>query len=166
MQEWHDFYAFTGTAAATLMGLMFVVVSLGQRKLASEEGTRATRAFFTPIVVFFATVIVVAMLMLIPNTAPSALGALLVALAVIGISYMIASGAHSTWLTSDLGFDDLMCYVVLPYSAYVAIGVAGFAISRSASFGFCIAAGAMLLLLLIGVRNAWDLVVYQIQHSE
>jgi len=79
--KWHEFYAFAGGAAATLMGLMFVVMSLGQRTLATEEGSQAMRALFTPIVVFFATVIVVAMLMLIPDPVPRLLGVLLGAIA-------------------------------------------------------------------------------------
>jgi hypothetical protein len=165
LQMWRDFYVFVGTAAATLMGLMFVVMSLGQHALATEEGQRATRAFFTPIVVFFATVIVVAVLMLVPDTPPTALGVLLAVVAGAGLIYMIASRAHTIWRTSELGLDDLMWYVILPYVGYAATGVAAVAIWKTAGFGFYAAGGAMLLLLLIGIRNAWDLVVYNIQRS-
>jgi hypothetical protein len=165
LHAWHEFYTFAGTAAATLMGLMFVVMTLGQRTLATEEGSRATRGFFTPIVVFFATVILVAMIMLIPDTPAAVLGALLTALAVVGLVYMILSGAHKMWQTSELGYDDLIWYVVLPYVSYAAVGAAGAAMWKANSLGFYTAAGAMLLLLLIGIRNAWDLVIYNVQHS-
>jgi hypothetical protein len=165
LEAWRDFYVFTGTAAATLMGLMFVVMSLGQGRLATEEGIQATRGFFTPIVVFFATIIVVATLMLMPGGAPSALGLLLAALAVGGLVFMIASGAHNVWRIGELGFDDLVWYVALPYVAYAAIGVAAGAIWKANTFGLYTAAAAMLLLLLIGIRNAWDLVVYNIQRG-
>src|SRR5690349_7531480 len=114
VDAWHEFYTFAGTAAATLMGLLFVVMSLGQRTLATEEGKRATRGFFTPIVVFFASVIVVAMCMLVPATSARALGAMIAAIALVGLFYMIASGAHHLWRTSELGYEDLMWYVVLP----------------------------------------------------
>ena len=165
MEAWHEFYTFAGTAAATLMGLLFVVMSLGQRLLASDEGVRATRGFFTPIVVFFATVIVTAMLMLIPHTTAPALGALLAVVAIVGLLYMIGSDVHRTWRTSELGIDDLLWYVVLPYVSYLIIGASAIGIWERAPFGPYGMSAAMLLLLLIGIRNAWDLVVYNIQRG-
>ena len=165
LEAWRDFYAFAGAAAATLMGLMFVVVSVGQRALATEEGSRALRGFFTPIVLFFTTVITVAVLMLIPDTLPSVLGVLLAAVALTGFVVMIASGVHATWTHSDLGLDDLTWYVILPYVSYAAIGAASLIVWRAPSLGLHIVAGAVLLLLLVGIRNAWDLVVYQIQQG-
>lgn len=166
LEAWRDFYAFAGTAAATLMGLMFVIVSLGQRLLATEEGTRATRGFFTPIVVFFATVILVTMLMLVPETPPSVLGTLLAVLALVGFMYMIASGAHRIWKTNELGFDDLIFYVLLPYVSYAALGVAAAGAFKASVAGLYAAAAAMLLFLLVSIRNAWDLIVYQIQRGD
>jgi hypothetical protein len=165
LHAWREFYTFTGAAAATLMGLMFVVMTLGQPSLATEDGSRALRAFFTPTVTFFVTIIVVAMLMLIPDTAPNALAALLGAVAVGGVLYMIASGAHRVWRANDLGLDDLMWYVALPYVSYASFGVAAVAIWKGAAFGLYTTAAAMLLLLLVGIRNAWDLVVYNIQRG-
>jgi hypothetical protein len=166
LESWREFYAFAGAAAATLMGLMFVVASLGHRSLATEEGQRVTRALFTPIVVFFATLIVVAMLMLIPDVPPNVLGALLAAVSVGGLVYMVASGAHRVWLANELGFDDLLWYVVLPYVSYALFGVAAVAIWKSAPFGPHVVAATMILLLLIGIRNAWDLVVYSMQRRD
>lgn len=165
LEAWHDFYVFAGTAAATLMGLMFVVVTLGQRTLATEQGSKATRGFFTPIVAFFASDIVLAMLMLIPKTSPSGLGVMLLVLAVAGVVYMVFSGAHRFWRENELGYDDLMWYVVLPYVSYIIIGVSATGVWRTAPFGLYSMAAAMLLLLLIGIRNAWDLVIYNIQRS-
>lgn len=165
LQTWRDFYAFTGAAAATLMGLMFVVMSLGQRTLATAEGSRAMRGFFTPIVMFFATVIVVTMLMLIPDIVPSVIGVLLAVVALVGIIYMITSGAHSMWRAGELGLDDLMWYVALPYVSYTVLGIAATAIWKTAPFRLYTVAAAMVLFLLIGIRNAWDLVVYNIQRG-
>src|SRR5215469_13606679 len=165
LSTWREFYALVGAIAATLMGLMFVVMSLGGRTLATEEGVRVTRGFFTPIVVFFATIIVVAMLMLIPRVYPSALAVLFGAVAIAGLIYMISSGAHRVWRTSELGIDDLMWYVVLPYVGYAATGVAAGGFWNAAAWGEYVAASAMLLFLIIGIRNAWDLVVYNIQRS-
>jgi len=166
LSRWREFYIFVGGSAATLMGLMFVVMSLGQRALAGEDGARATRGFFTPIVVFFATNIVVTAIFLIPDIGATVLAALLACVAVVGVIYMAASNVLGLWRQSELGFDDLLWYVILPYIGYIAIGVAAGGIWLGAGFGFFTAGSAMLLLLLVGVRNAWDLVVYQIQRTE
>ena len=166
LQHWHELYSVAAGVAATLMGLMFVVISLGQRALATDRGIQITRALYTPIVVFFVTVIVMSMLMLMPDTSPAALGALLGAVSLAGLIYMIISGAYNTWRSSDLGVDDLVSYVVLPYISYVALGVAAFMIWKAAPFGPHVEAGAMLSLLLIAIRNAWDLVVYSVQRGE
>jgi hypothetical protein len=165
LQSWHELYAVAAGVAATLMGLMFVVISLGQRSLASEQGPRVARALHTPIVVFFVTIIVVSMLMLMPDTAPAALGTLLALISVCGLIYMIASGSYSIWRSNDLGFDDLAWYVVLPYVSYATLGVAAFMIWKAMPFGPHVEAGAILLLLLIGMRNAWDLVVYNVRRG-
>jgi hypothetical protein len=166
LHSWHEFYAVAAGVAATLMGLMFVVISLGQRALASERGSRVARALHTPIVVFFVTIIVVSMLMLMPDTSPAALGSLLALLSVCGLTYMVASGAYGLWRSSDLGFDDLAWYVVLPYLTYAALGAAAVMIWKAVPFGPHVEAGAMLLLLLIGIRNAWDLIVYNVRRAD
>jgi hypothetical protein len=166
LQSWHELYGVTAGIAATLMGLVFVVISLGSRALRSEAGAQITRALHTPIVVFFVTIIVVSILMLMPDTAPNALGALLGTVSVGGLIYLIASGSYRIWREHDLGVDDLIWYVLLPYVSYAALGAAAVMIWKAAPFGPHVEAGAMLLLLLIGIRNAWDLVVYSVQRGE
>lgn len=167
LEQWHEFYTFAGTAAATLMGLMFVVVSLGQRRLATaEEGPQITRGLFTPIVVFFATVIAVAMLMLVPSTPRHALGASLVAVSLAGIVYMVASGAYRVWQRSELGLDDFAWYVVVPYASYAALGAAGVALWAGAAYALPAVAATMFLFLATSIRNAWDLVIYTVHQGD
>lgn len=170
LHGWHEFYAFAGAAAATLLGLMFVVMTLNQSALMTEAGSRVLRAFFTPTVAFFTTIIVIAMVMLIPETSPSALAGMLGAVAVVGVLYMVASGVHRMWRANDLGLDDLLWYVILPYVGYAAFGaaavgvwIAGAGVWTVLPISLYAAATAVFLLLLAGIRNAWDLVVYNIQ---
>jgi hypothetical protein len=148
------------------MGLMFVVVSVGQRVVGTPEGLPAIRAFFTPIVAFFATGIVLAMLMLMPYTSAQALGVLLVILGIAGLAYMVATGAHAAWRRSDLALDDWVWYVALPFLSYLAICGCGIALWNKAGAAFYVVGAAAILLLSIGIRNAWDLVVYISQHHE
>jgi|RhiMetdeSRZDD1v2_1073273.scaffolds.fasta_scaffold144926_2 hypothetical protein len=76
LTAWHNFYLLLGTAAATLTGLMFVVVSLGPQLIA-DHTTTGVGAFITPAVVYFTTVLVVAALMTVPAVPAPLLGALL-----------------------------------------------------------------------------------------
>ncbi len=113
--EWREFYSFTGTAAATLMGLMFVVMSLTQQALTNQRTQGAVSAFFTPIVAFFATEIVVSMLVLIPAITPLWLGSGFAAVGVGGSAYMLVRGVHARWRRRwDLDVDDWIWYFLLP----------------------------------------------------
>lgn len=165
LQQWHELYSVTAEIAATLMGLMFVVISLGRRSAASEALVAVTRALHTPIVVFFVTVIAVSILMLMPNTGTGALGALLGAASIGGLIYMIASGAYRVWREYELDTDDLVWYVLLPYLSYAALGAAAVMIWRAIPVGPHVEAGVVVLFLFIGIRNAWDLVTYTVRRG-
>ena len=52
VRDWHDFYALVGTAAATLVGLMFVAASIGDN-IFDEKDLVPMKAFITPTVVHF-----------------------------------------------------------------------------------------------------------------
>jgi hypothetical protein len=159
--EWREFYVFTGTAAATLMGLMFVVMSLTQQTLASRRAEGAVSAFFTPIVAFFATEMVVSMLVLIPAITPQWLGIGLVIVGVVGSAYMLVRGFHARWRRRwDLDVDDWIWYFLLPAASYGVVIVGGVYVWHASAYGVYGVAVVMGALLLIGVRNAWDLVVY------
>ena len=163
---WRDFYVLIGTAAATLMGLVFVVVSLGKGTLKTERGRRAARAFYTPVVAFFTTEIAVAMLMLIPKSTPAVLASLLGLTGAAGLAYMFATGALQVGRESELQLDDLLCYVALPFVSYIALIGAAAGVWRASSSGLYATAAVMILLLLVGIRNAWDLVVYIAQRDD
>jgi uncharacterized membrane protein len=165
--EWREFYSFTGTAAATLMGLMFVVMSLTERSLNNERGRGAVGAFFTPIVAFFATEMIVTMLLLIPGITPLWLGIGLAVVGVLGAVYMLARGIHARWGRRwDLDVDDWVWYFLLPASSYIVIIVGAVFVLRASAYGVYGVAVVMGALLLIGVRNAWDLVVFTLLRPE
>src|SRR5262245_23837826 len=59
MSRWHDFYILTGTAAATLMGLIFVALSFGIGIESQEKRTDGINTFVTPTMVHFVDVLVI-----------------------------------------------------------------------------------------------------------
>jgi hypothetical protein len=65
-RDWHDFYALVGTAAATLVGLMFVAASIGASTF-NEKHLEPMRAFITPTVFHFAIALLICILATIPT---------------------------------------------------------------------------------------------------
>lgn len=165
LDVWREFYAFTGAAAATLMGLMFVVVSVAQHAFETDEGRRAIGYFFAPIVVFFATEIAVTMLFLVPAITPHWLGVSLGAIGVAGMAYMLSSGVHGRWRGGNLDLDDWTWYFALPVACFAVVTAGGAGVWFESAYGIYGIAVVMGALLLIGVRNAWDLVVFTLQKS-
>jgi hypothetical protein len=51
LADWHEFYALLGTAAAALVALLFVAVSIGTSVLTPEpESRRNTSTYMSPVV--------------------------------------------------------------------------------------------------------------------
>jgi hypothetical protein len=159
LYEWRNFHLLLGAAAATLTGLMFVVVSLGPHLIAAHTAT-GVRAFVTPTVVYFTSVLVVAAFMTIPTVTAPILAALLALTNLGGLGYMGNTGAHSQWRQDNLDRLDWLCYVGLPIPSYLLILGAAVGIWVRTTLGLDGVAGALLLLLVIGIRNAWDLVLW------
>src|SRR5258708_17543644 len=63
---WHDFYVLLGTGAATLIGAMFVVASIGSSFL-TEKNEPQIRAFMTPTVIHLSTVLLGCLLAMVPS---------------------------------------------------------------------------------------------------
>jgi len=68
MDDWDGFYALTGGTAGTLIGLIFVVIALGMDH-AKEGDTDRLRLFVTPILVYFASLLIIALAMVPPTIA-------------------------------------------------------------------------------------------------
>src|SRR5947199_5512640 len=107
MREWSDYFFMVGTAAASLIGLMFVVVTLtaGRDRRELEAGKKL---YTTPIVWHLGVVVVLSGAAVAPAVAPQWLGIGLVAVAVLGIGYAvyITSGVLRARLASNFsGYD-------------------------------------------------------------
>jgi hypothetical protein len=156
LKQWHDFYILVGTAGATLLGLLFVAVSLGAGFL-TEERQSATRTFMSPVVVHFGSVFFLSAVALFPSPQAKFLAALIGATALIGasISTYITIQVVSTDMTNYI--QDYLAYGLLPGVGYLVLLVAAVSIYRGKNFGLNALAGALLLLTIANIRNAWDL---------
>ena len=155
LDGWHDFYALLGTAAAALVALLFVAMSIGATVL-NPARAGATRTFLSPVVFHYTSVLFVSLIVLIPIHTPLSLGISVGIVAAVGLTY-------STVILARLNRDDVadladhFGYGASPEVAYAAALVAAWLLAVRSSAGAAILAGALLLLLVVNIRNAWDL---------
>lgn len=159
---WGEFYVIVGGGAAALTGLLFVVISIAPH-MVSARTAASTRAFVSPTITYFVTVLVVAGFMTMPTMTPRILALLLALGAIAGLAYMVWIDAHRQWRESKLDGEDWVWFVALPVLGYVVLLAAAVEVWLHARFGLETVAIAMILFLAIGIRNAWDLVIFMAQ---
>ncbi|MFZ1150595.1 MAG: hypothetical protein WAR76_12785 [Xanthobacteraceae bacterium] len=155
--DWHDFYMLLGTASAALVALLFVAVSIGASFLTPERSV-ATRTFMSPVVFHFSTLLLISLIAIVrSHTALSlAIGITLVAVAGLAYTTVVLVGLARASV-SDIA--DRFGYGFCPLAAYLAmLAAAGLVISRAA-LAADILGVALLLLLAVSIRNAWDLML-------
>jgi len=165
LKEWRDFYLLVGTAGATLLGLLFVAVSLGAGYL-TQERQAATRTFMSPVVIHFTSVFFLSAVALAPSHQATFFGVLIGATAVIGaaVSSYITMQVLRTDLTQYV--QDYLAYGLLPALGYVALMVSAVLIDLEKAVGLDVLAGALLLLTIVNIRNAWDLMLTMVRRHK
>src|SRR5690348_12222059 len=120
-RAWQSFYLLTGTAAATLTGLMFLGITFGAR-LVTKKSFFAAEAWSTPNAMHFVNAFGISCVMVIPTLTAPVLGWVLLVLAgvrlasirwVLGVFRRVRAGAN------DLEATDWLYLVVLPLAAYL-----------------------------------------------
>jgi hypothetical protein len=162
LKQWHDFYLLVGTAGATLLALLFVAVSLGAGFLTDERRV-ATRTFMSPVVIHFTSVFFVSAIALLPWHHGSSLAVLLGVTAVFGVavSAFVTIKVVRTDMTNYV--EDYLAYGLLPCLGYLALLAAAISIYLEKDFGLDALAGALLLLAIVSIRNAWDLTLVYVR---
>jgi hypothetical protein len=162
LHEWHEFYILLGTAGATLLALLFVAVSLGTGFL-SDKDQRGTRTFMSPVVIHFTSVFFLSAVCLVPSHGPAFFAVLIAGTAVIGVtvSIVISVWVVRTEMTQYLS--DYFAYGLLPVSAYLALMAASVMIYLGQPYALEVLASGLLLLLIVNVRNAWDLTLSMVR---
>jgi hypothetical protein len=159
LTSWHEFYGLLGTAAAALVALLFVAVSIATSVLTTEaESRRNTRTFMSPIVFHYANILFLSLAALVPTQTWQSF-ALVIGVASIGnVIYSIAIAAR-VHRSAYSDFADRICYGEIPALCYASGLVVAPLLWQQNSIGLDILAGAALLLLVINIRNAWDLML-------
>jgi hypothetical protein len=163
LAEWQNFYVIMGSSAGALIGLQFVVLALITNLPNLRHEPQAGATFATPTIVHFGTVLFLAGVMTVRWHAIAPVVIVWVAGGVAGMLYALLTTRRL--LQQDAyqpELEDWLFHSILPLAAYgVLIAAAWYAYAQRQGAFFCVAAAA-LLLLLIGIHNAWDTVTYHV----
>jgi len=157
LEHWKEFYLLVGTAAAALVALLFVAASLGVGILA-KHSDGPTRTYMSPVAFHFTSALFVSAAALVPTHTRFSLGVLVALNAVAGTIY--AAFVLRRLFTDNIAdLADRICYGILPLFGYAAGLVAAWLIFRSSAHAADFLAGTVVLLLVVNIRNAWDLLL-------
>jgi hypothetical protein len=164
-EHWHDFFVLVGTAAAALVALLFVAASIGAG-IISFERTEATRMYMTPVVVHFTSVLLICAIGLVPSHTPISLALLIGANAAFGIVYSVILSIR-VLKDQTVDLDDRLGYGIAPVIGYGVLLAAAVLVLVNSHRGPDVLAAAILLLLIVNIRNAWDLTLFMArQHTQ
>jgi hypothetical protein len=165
LEGWENFYIIVGSSAGALIGLMFVVITLmADMPIAGiDEQERASKIFTTPSVIHFSVVLFLSALISIPWSGTDIITLFWGVTGISGVAYIVIV-MERMWTQTMYKpvFEDWLFHALLPLTAYAMMAVAAVvahAHERAALFSV---GSASLLLLFIGIHNAWDLVTHMV----
>ena len=162
LSGWQNFNILVGTAAATLTGLMFIATTLMAGIDAQVTTLNAGLAnYHTPTITHFFCVLLMAAILSAPWPDTAGPGVLL---GLLGAGMALYAG----FITRRIGrithfavpLHDRLWYGVFPLLAYGVVLVGALLLAAYPDAALYAIAAAMLALLFIGLRNAWDLVSF------
>lgn len=166
-QGWDTFFFLIGSSAGALIGLMFIVITL----TAGHEPRRVERGapvYVTPIVFHFTVVFIVSVISVVPGMLPSAVAVIFGVCAVAGLAYSLVTTVRLCrrgWIDPVPGWSDKCFYGFLPTIIYLALALAAIAVPLTERKVVMAIGAIVLVLLLLGIRNACDLATTLAQNA-
>ena len=162
LSKWDSFYVIVGSAAGGLVGLQFVVLAVlaeRPRRTSAEAGA----AFATPNIIHFVAVLSLAAIVRAPWEKVDIAAALWGVMGAAGVIYagVIARRMQQQDAYKPM-FEDWVFHLWLPAMAYATLVVSAFEARSDPRTSLFAIGGASLLLLLVGIHNAWDSVSYHV----
>ncbi|HKF46974.1 MAG TPA: hypothetical protein VKB38_06410 [Terracidiphilus sp.] len=165
LSEWQNFYVITGSAAGALIGLQFVVLTL-MASLPRRPATAFGAAVYsTPTIVHLTTVLLLSAAMVAPRSyvAHFVITGLIQVSGAAGVAYTTQTAVRMHRAPYKPEFEDWLFHAILPFIAYLLMAVSASAemvrVVETSLYGIAV---ATVLLLVIGIHNAWDTVTYHV----
>ena len=160
LAAWETFFFLIGSSGAALTGLQFVVIAL-----ISESRRKATRheiqTFGTPNIVHFGAVLLISAIISAPWHGLSRLTYAIALCGAGGLLYTLITFLRARRLTTYRPvLEDWIWHVGLPMITYGVIIVAALFLPGHAHQSLFVIGFAALLILFVGIHNAWDSVTY------
>jgi hypothetical protein len=160
---WENFYVIVGSSAGALIGLQFVVITLIANRPIGPGQAQAGDAFATPTVVHFGTVLLLSAVLSVPWHGIGGPAVLCALLGLAGVAYaIIVTRRLRIQNAYQPQFEDWLFHALLPFAAYATLAASAYVARSHAHEAMLGVAGAALLLLFIGIHNAWDAVTYHV----
>lgn len=157
---WENFYVIVGSSGAALTGLQFVVIVL-IAEVRKRSTHREIAAFGTPTIVHFCAVLLISAILSAPWQALSRVSLALGACGLTGVIYgliVLRRARRQTGYRPVM--EDWMWHIVLPLVAYALLLISAVLLRSYPTRVLFVVGGTCLLLLFIGIHNAWDTVTY------
>jgi len=160
LTPWENFYIIVGSSAGALTGLQFVVMAL-VAETESRTDTGEVDAFGTPTIVHFCAVLLVSAILSMPWSEISQAAVVTGICGAFGVGYtlIVLRRARRTQNYKP-ELEDWIWHTVLPFIAYLTLLISAISLPFDrvpALFGI---AGFALVVLFVGIHNAWDSVTY------
>jgi hypothetical protein len=160
--DWQNFYILTGTAAATLIGLLFVAISFGA-DIPQKQAIKYLHAFVNPILIYYFQILLISCLTLIPTQSVIVYGVIFLILG--GMDIFMALRALQQLSLAHQQDDSLDQYRwfwhgVLPFIAggLLIASVAG--LFWDQSIAMLMLAISVLVGLGTNIHNSWTLTIW------
>jgi hypothetical protein len=160
LADWSNFYVIVGSAAGGLTGLTFVVIALSAG--ANRVNTTGVHAFLTPTIVHFGTVLALAAYLSVPRQTVISLSIGLAAAGIVGLIYSVVIARRLGRFSAQYvpAREDWLWNVIVPAAAYGTILATAFCSWHRLEHALYGVAAASVSLLFIGIRNSWDVAVW------
>jgi len=160
-RAWESFYVIVGSSAGALIGLQFVVLTLIAEAGMVRGSGETLAAFGSPNVVHFCSALLVSAVISAPWHGMGPPG---VAVAIAGAGGLVYSIAVLRRARRQRDYqpvlEDWIWHAILPLLAYGALVLSGVQLTAGSETAEYVVGGATLLLVFIGIHNAWDTVTY------
>ncbi len=165
LAAWESFYVIVGSSSAGLTGLMFVVVTLiPEAQSRGAVPVLGVSVFSTPTIVHFSSALLVSAILSAPWGALWQAGLAIALTGLAGLVYVVFVAVRMRRVRSEdvyrPVFEDWLCHLLLPLVVYVALGIEGMMLRDRPTASLFGIGSATLLLLFIGIHNAWDTVTW------
>jgi hypothetical protein len=156
LSEWHDFFVTTATVAGTLVGLLFVAVSIHLRVL-SDEDHADLRQDARAILLWFVVAMTLALLPLIPQS----LAALGQELLIVFVAIVLTTARSVPML---LRFSEMydrrnrLFRAALLIAGWATTLAGGIALLAGQSWPLQMLAASVIVLIVMAVFRTWDIV--------